>query len=262
MREEHQQVLGLVLDLPGEAGKEVLADPHAARRGIGRGLVDDGAGPAEIDIAVIGDELDGGRREVDRDLLLYHRLVALEPAPQRRIARHHPQRGRPFLDAGELGEREAHLLLRDRRCELLGGDGGFRTARGQRDRQRLEAAARVADRDLQRRGADHGGIRREPDLRRLRLEARPEMDPGGDHARKQDNQEDENYRKLAARTFVFVCAHELRSGISTEVWTRYYGVRLENRDTANRVAAGGLGPAGRTVVHSHWCRRSQTRRIP
>ena len=49
-----------------------------------------------------------------------------------------------------------------------------------------------ATRDLQRRGADHVGIRREPDLRRLRLEARPEVDPAGDQAGHQNDEEDEN----------------------------------------------------------------------
>ena len=42
-------------------------------------LVDDGAGAAEADVAVVGDQLEAGRREVERDLSLHHALVAPEP---------------------------------------------------------------------------------------------------------------------------------------------------------------------------------------
>ena len=53
-------------------------------------------------IRTIGDELDGRRRDIDGDVLLHHRLVAAEEIPVRAIARHHPQHGRPFLQAAEL----------------------------------------------------------------------------------------------------------------------------------------------------------------
>src|SRR5215510_887780 len=102
MGEESDEVLRVIFYLARIAGKEVIAQLDAARRGIGRRLVNDHADAAEIDVAIVGDQLDGGRSDVDREVLLEHRLVALEVVPPRAIARAHAQDRSAFLYALQL----------------------------------------------------------------------------------------------------------------------------------------------------------------
>jgi hypothetical protein len=206
MGKENEKALGLILDLPLGSGEEVIPDPHSAGRRVGRGLVDDGAGAAEVDVAVIGDELEGRRRDVDGQILLHHGLIALEEPPQRPVAGGDPQDRGPFLEAGDLGCGHRELLFLHRLGVLLAGQVVLRAARSQRRGHGLESYALVGDGDLQGRGSQHVAVRRERDLRCVALEARREVVGAGGKPDDDGQQEKRNGRE-PARFFRIECVH-------------------------------------------------------
>src|SRR5690606_33676289 len=66
--EEHEVAVRTVL--PRLAGEEVVAYAHAVLPRLLRHQVDDGPPAAEGDVAVVGDQPEGGRGDVDREVLL------------------------------------------------------------------------------------------------------------------------------------------------------------------------------------------------
>ena len=169
MGEQSQGVIRMIFHLASKTGKEVVADLDAARRRVRRRLVDDRAHAAEIDVAIVGDELQRGRRDVDRDVLLHHGLVA---APKRGVARGDAQHGGTFLHTRHLCQRHRDLFLAHRLGELLGGEIPLGAVLRQRRLDGLQARPLVGDLDLRRRHADHVDIGRDDDLRRLGFKAR------------------------------------------------------------------------------------------
>ena len=179
MREQREEVVGVILDEPREAGEEVVTDLDAALRRIGRGLVDDRAHAAEVHVAVVCDELERGRGDVDREVLLDRRLVAAEPVPERRVARGDANYRRTFLQAGEFRQGYRDLLLPDRLAVLLGQQRLRRAALGKGGGDRFQSGARVGHGDIERRGADRIRVRGEGDLWGIGLETLAEEDSGG-----------------------------------------------------------------------------------
>jgi hypothetical protein len=115
---------------PGKKYSPIL---HAARRRVGGGLVHDRADAAEVDVAVVGDELERGRREVDGERLLERRLVALERVPERAQSRALTRSSawpsfRPLSFAGSTAKRFSPTGC----AIVLGGEGLLDAARGDR----------------------------------------------------------------------------------------------------------------------------------
>ena len=181
----------MALHLPRETGEEVVTHLHAGGRAVGRGLVDDDAHAAEVDVAVVGNEVQGGRRDVDRDALLEDGLVALEPVPQRGVAGGDAQHGRAFLDARHLRQRDGDLLLAGRRAELLRRQGSVGPTLRQRDRDGLQARALVGHLEIKRRKAHRVGIGRQAQLRRIGLETRVQVP--GSSGKGSDDEQKEDY---------------------------------------------------------------------
>ncbi len=92
----------LTRDLSLVARKKIFADLYSTRDRVCRRLVNDHADPAKVDVAVVGDDLQRRRGDIDGHVLLKHRVVAAKEIPQRIIAGTDPQHRRTFLQAGEF----------------------------------------------------------------------------------------------------------------------------------------------------------------
>ncbi len=189
MREKCQNIVRVALHLPREARKEMVADFHPTARRIGRRLVDDHADATEIDVAVVGDDFERGRRGVYRDVLFEHGLVA---APQRGIACGDAKHGGPFLQAGHFCQVHPELLLAHRLSELLRSETVLCSALGERRRDRFQARPLVCDLDLERCQTHHAHIGRDHDPRRLRFETRPDQETTADQRGDKNQNRDGN----------------------------------------------------------------------
>ena len=156
--------------------RKIIADPDSARRRIRGRFVNDHTDAAEVDVAVIGDELDGGRSDVDGEILLDHSLVAVEEIPQRAVPCADAQDCGAFFDAGKFRRQsDSDFLLGYRLGVLLGGQRVFGAACRERYGNRLQSGALIGNTDLHGRQAKHVGVRRELDLRCLPFEARSQV---------------------------------------------------------------------------------------
>ncbi len=102
MREKGDPMIRVILDLAFVSGEKIAADFYARAGRIRRGFIHDHADAAEVHVAVIGDELDGGRGDIDGDVFLERGFVAAKKTPERAVARADSEHRGPFLEAGKL----------------------------------------------------------------------------------------------------------------------------------------------------------------
>src|ERR1035437_7463952 len=115
MGKKSDEVIRVLFYLALETREEIAADPDSARCRIRGRFVNDHADAAEVDVAVIGDELDGRRSDVDGESFLDHSLVAVEKIPERGVPRADAQDRGSFFDAGKFRRQSDHdFLLRYR----------------------------------------------------------------------------------------------------------------------------------------------------
>src|SRR4029078_9910449 len=102
-REAHGAVAGA---RHGKALEPRIARLHAALRARGGDAIHDHVAPALVDVVLGGEDLDAGRSQPGRELLIQDRRPALEEMAPGRVARLDPQETLP------LPERQARLFAR------------------------------------------------------------------------------------------------------------------------------------------------------